>query len=222
MDPHFRQQFAHMRTIRNSALKVALLFLALLCVKTPWISHFSVAGRDLLDGAAEKDLLARRRWLLRNVATESFSLKQMPVFSPAIMRQEWAIGTLSMTSAAMANLAFLYPETRQESKDAIAKMIERLLRDDLASYENYWWGESVLSTLNGQNGHIGYLAHLNFMLGAYRAVGGDTRYDRLHRSISDALARRILQSRHHYLEHSPVRSLFRTTQLRSLLSVSPN
>ena len=111
--------------------------------KNPMDMHYSVAGRDLLDGAADRDLLARRRWLLRNVAIESFSLKQMPVFSPPIMRQEWAIGTLSMTSAAMANLVFLYPETRQESKDAIAKMIERMLRDDLASYENYWWGESA-------------------------------------------------------------------------------
>jgi hypothetical protein len=41
------------------------------------------------------------------------------------------------------------------------------------------------------------------MLGAYRAVGGDARYDRLHRSISDALARRVLQSTHHYLETFP-------------------
>ena len=189
--------------IRKAALKLALLFLVILCVKIPWVWHYSVAGRDLLDGAAKKDLLARRRWLLRNVATESFSLKQMPPFSPTIMRQEWAIGTLSMTSGALANLVFLYPETRQESKEAIAKMIERILRDDLASYENYWWGESALSTLNGKNGHIGYLAHLNFMLGAYRAVGGDARYNRLHRSISDALARRVLESPHHYLETFP-------------------
>src|SRR5215472_8364707 len=122
-------------------LKVVLLLLVLLCVKTPWVWHYSLAGRDLLDGAAEQDLLARRRWLVRNVATESFSVQQMPAFFPRVMQQEWAIGTLSMTSAALANLAFLYPETRQESKDAIAKMIERLLRDDLASYENYWWGE---------------------------------------------------------------------------------
>jgi hypothetical protein len=127
----------------------------------------------------------------------------MPVFCPHIMQQEWAIGTLSMTSGAVANLAFLYPETRQESKDAIATMITRLLRDDLASYENSWWGESALTTLGGDNGHIGYLAHLNFMLGAYRAVGGDARFDSLHRGISDALARRVLRSRHHYLETFP-------------------
>jgi hypothetical protein len=182
---------------------LALLLLALLFVKTAWVCHYSVAGRDLLDGAAEKDLLARRRWLLRNVATESFSVKQMPAFVPLIQQQEWAIGTLSMTSAALANLVFQYPETQQETRDAIAKMIARLLRDDLASYEDFWWGESALSTLNGNNGHIGYLAHLNFMLGAYRAVGGDARYSRLHRNISDALSRRVLQSRHHYLETFP-------------------
>jgi hypothetical protein len=168
-----------------------------------WIWNYSVAGRDLLNGAAKIDLLARRRWLLRNVARESFSPKQMPAFLPSLMKQEWAIGTLSMTSGALANLVFLYPETREESIGAIGTMVERLLRDDLASYETNSWGEDALSTLNGNNGHIGYLAHLNLMLGAYRAVGGDARYDHLHRSISDALARRVLESRHHYLETFP-------------------
>ena len=192
-----------MRFVRKSLLAVALLFLTLLCFKVLWIWHYSLSGRDLLDGAAKKDLLARRQWLLRNVARESFSLKQMPAYFPPVMRQEWAIGTLSMTSSALANLAFLYPETRRESKDAIATMIERMLRHDLASFETNWWGEDALSTLNGNNGHIGYLAHLNLMLGAYRAVGGDARYDRLHRAISDALARRVLESRFHYLETFP-------------------
>jgi len=177
--------------------------MALLCAKALWVWHYSVTGRDLLNGAAEYDLLARRRWLLRNVATERFSIKQMPAFFPPLMQQEWAIGTLSMTSAALTNLAYLYPETREESKGAIATMIERVLRDDLASYETNSWGEDALSTLDGNNGHIGYLAHLNFMLGAYRIVGGDARFDHLHRRISDALARRVLQSRHHYLETFP-------------------
>jgi hypothetical protein len=192
-----------MRIIRKPLFAIAVLLLALLCLKVWWIWHFSVAGRDLLDGAAERDLLGRRRWLLRNIATESFSLKQMPAFFSPIMQQEWAIGTLSMTSSALANLAFLYPETRQESRDAIGTMIQRLLRDDLASFERNSWGEDALSTLSGNNGHLGYLAHLNLMLGAYRAIGGDARYDRLHRSISDALARRVLDSRHHYLETFP-------------------
>src|SRR6202044_1836042 len=111
------------------------------------------------------DLLSRRRWLISNVATERFSIKQMPASFPQVMRQEWAIGTLSMTSAALTNLVFMYPETREESKGAISTMIERVLRDDLASYETNSWGEDALSTLDGNNGHMGYLAPLNFMLG---------------------------------------------------------
>ncbi len=192
-----------MRMIRRSLFAAALLFVALLGAKVLWIWHFSIAGRDLLNGAAENDLLARRRWLLRNVATERFSIKQMPSFFPPIMQQEWAIGTLSMTSAALTNLIFLYPETREESKGVIATMIERLLRDDLASYETNTWGEDALSTLDGNKGHIGLLAHLNFMLGAYRMAGGDARFEHLHRRISDALARRVLQSPHRYLETFP-------------------
>ncbi len=43
------------------------------------------------------------------------------------------------------------------------------------------------------------------MLGAYRIAGGDLRFDQLHRRISDTLARRVLQSHHHYLETFPGR-----------------
>jgi hypothetical protein len=157
----------------------------------------------LVQHPGAQDLLARRRWLLSHVATANFSVDQMPSAFPSIMRQEWAIGTLSMTTGALANIVFRYPETRHESISAIAVMIERVLRDDLASYETNHWGEDALSTLGGDKGHIGYLAHLNFMLGAYRAIGGDARYDQLHRRISDALARRVLESPHHYLETFP-------------------
>lgn len=184
-----------LRRAGRALVRLTLLSLLLLCLKALWVWHYSVP--------AQTDLLARRRWLIQNVATDNFSTNQMPSLLPAIMQQEWAIGTLSMTTGALANLAFLYPETRLESQNAIATMIQRLLREDLASYENYWWGESALTTLEGNKGHIGYLAHLNFMLGAYRALGGDTRYDQLHRNISDALARRFLQSHHHYLETFP-------------------
>jgi hypothetical protein len=197
------QVFWRRQGFRRSLFAAALLLVTLLCAKALWVWHYSVPGRDLLNGAAENDLLSRRRWLLRNVATERFSIKQMPSFFPPILQQEWAIGTLSMTTAALTNLIFLYPETREESKGAIGTMIERLLRDDLASYETNTWGEDALSTLDGNHGHIGYLAHLNFMFGAYRIAGGDLRFDQPHRRISDALARRVLQSPHRYLETFP-------------------
>jgi hypothetical protein len=189
--------------MRKAARRLAILLIAIVCAKAIWIRGYSVSGRDLLSGAAKTDLLSRREWLIKNVASEGFSARQMPSFLPPILQQEWAIGTLSMTTTALANLAFLYPETREESKGAIARMIARVLRADLASYERNSWGEDALSTLSGKNGHIGYLAHLNLMLGAHRAIGGDGRFDQMHRSISDALARRVLESPHHYLETFP-------------------
>jgi hypothetical protein len=45
-----------MRVIRKSLLAVALLFLALLCIKVFWVWHYSVAGRELLA------LLANDSW----------------------------------------------------------------------------------------------------------------------------------------------------------------
>jgi hypothetical protein len=47
-----------------------------------------------------------------------------------------------------------------------------------------------MSTLESSAGHIGYLGHLNFMLGAYRFLGGADKDD-LHRIVTDALRQKL-------------------------------
>ena len=182
-------------------LLTRLLMLGMLLVlKIGWVMWYapepSGVGRDF-------DILARRRYLIARVTDKDFGPQSMPFFVPQTFKQEWAIGTLSMTTAALTNLAFTYPETRMESLTVIKHLLERMLKQDLRDYEVAYWGEDALKTLAEDSGHIGYLGHLNLMLGAYRLLGGEGHFDELHTRITQALAKRLATHAFPYLETFP-------------------
>jgi hypothetical protein len=95
---------------------------------------------------------------------------------------------------ALTNISFLDPDTREESLPVIAALIEEALRAPMREFDAARWGEDPLETLSGPQGHVGYLGHLNWMLGAYRFLGGDGRFDTVHQAIAAALARRLRAS----------------------------
>ena len=78
-----------------------------------------------------------------------------------------------------------------------------MLTPEIRRYEVIWWGHDALEKLDTGRGQIGYLGHLNLVLGAYRLLGGDTRYDLLHRKVSSALAKRIENSPGFHAETFP-------------------
>lgn len=99
--------------------------------------------------------------------------------------------THSLTAAALANLAFAYPETRAEALPAVSALIGKVLSPEIRAFDAQRWQEDPLVGLGGPQGHIGYLGHLNLMLAAYHAVGGDSpTYGRLFRAISSHLRAR--------------------------------
>lgn len=56
------------------------------------------------------------------------------------------------------------------------------------------WGEDPLESLDSDKSHVSYLSHLAWMIGNYKSVGGDDRYDSLYDSICFAMNHRIRQS----------------------------
>jgi hypothetical protein len=108
-----------------------------------------------------------------------------------------------MSGVALTNIAFSYPETRDESVQALDRMITAMLTPAVRRYEVLWWGEDALDTLSGDNGHIGYLAHLGLLLCGHKFLGGDDRYDDLLEGITAAFARRMRASPSRYLETFP-------------------
>ena len=176
---------------RRVVLKYLRLFVFLVVLKGLWIAFFYEDGTRLLAGSATTDLLSRRRYLVERVYLQQAGPSDMPEMLPAQFQGEWALGTYSMTASALTSLAFTTPETRVESLEVVNSLIERTLGAAVKRFDADRWGEDPLTSLDGDNGHIGYLGHLNWLFGTYKFLGGDERYDDRYEAVSAALARRL-------------------------------
>jgi hypothetical protein len=113
---------------------------------------------------------------------------------PDLFQGEWALGSYSMTALALTNMAFLFPETRDEALSAVGQLIERMQTEDVRRFDTQQWQEDALQTLGGSRGHIAYLGQLNLGLAAWHYLGGDGRYRPLFDRVSQAIARRVQKS----------------------------
>jgi hypothetical protein len=174
--------------------KYAILFTLLLIIKIPWALIMSEDGARLLSGDTKTDILSRRNYLIDRVHLRSAGTGDMPSILNSQFQGEWAVGTYSMLTAALTNIAFLFPETREESLRIVDNLIERVRTPEIRQFDTQRWGEDPLDSLSGNAGHIGYLGHLNWMIGAHYFLGGDKRYSELYSAISSSLYRRLRSS----------------------------
>lgn len=116
---------------------------------------------------------------------------------------EYALGSLSMSAYALTNIALDAPDTRDDARELLTIVIERMKSPELARFDTKLWGKPALDDLASDRGHAGYLGHLNLVLGCRRLLGGDSRDDELHRRISDAIARRVLARPYRHFETYP-------------------
>jgi len=175
-------------------IRYLLYLLFILLLKIVWIESFI--------SNSKKDIIDRRKFLLHCIDHGDFKVAHMPSFIDDQFKGEWAIVTSSMTVSALTNIAFEFPETKDQSLIAIKKIIQ-LTIDEQAEFDAIRWREHPLYNLESDNGHIGYLGHLNFMLGAYRLMGGDTIFNHLHQQITSALLRKLNKAPFPYLETYP-------------------
>jgi hypothetical protein len=169
----------------------ALAFGVLLCLKLAWFHWMMPAGAD----EARTDVALRRAYLIHRVANEKFGVADMPTLVASPYREELAIATLSMTTVALTNLSFSHPDDRSANRDAVRVMLSRILSSEIRRYDIIWWGEDAIESLDGAQGHIGYLGHLNLMLGCYFLLGGqDEELRALFQRVSATLARRLTAS----------------------------
>lgn len=169
-------------------------FILIITLKLIWVKSFNINS--------EKDILDRRNLLLYYLDNGGFKVENMPSFIGKQFKGEWALVTSSMTVAALTNIVFEYPDTREQSLLAIKKIIQLTINEQ-ADFDEKKWSEHPLYSLENDNGHIGYLGHLNFMLGAYRLIGGDSKYDERHHEITKSLIRKLNKASFPYLETYP-------------------
>lgn len=170
-----------------------IVVLSLFLVKVIWVT-WSCWGNGSFDNE-KNDLLQRKNFLVSKIIVEPRQLlREMPSGIGLQFQGEWALYSCSMLAEALSNMAELYPETKEESLTTIDSLIQIVKSPELRLYDKLRWDEDPLESLDGDESHVSYLSHLAWMIGNYRRIGDNTKYNQLHDSICETMNRRILQS----------------------------
>lgn len=176
----------------RSAKRAAVLFVLLVAAKIVWVEVCRTRASELVDGRALPDLRARERYLVRRVLSPTFTTDDAALPGEGPFAGEWQLVTLSMTAASVANIALEDRSSLPAARATMRQIVERMLRPEIRVFDKaQWGGEDALESLDGPHGHVGFLGHLAFALGANGAIGGDHRWDALWARVIEALVRRM-------------------------------
>ncbi len=182
-----------MKRNRKGMAFFIVVIIALIAVKAIWVSC-SINGIGSFE-TEKKDIIRRANYLTSKVATTPQKLlEEMPSGIGEQFQGEWAIYSCSMTCAALANIAILYPKNKELSIKFIGEIIDIALSEDIKEYDRMRWGEDPMDGIYGNRSHISYYSHVAWMISRYKQIGGDNKYDDTYHSLCKAMNNRICQS----------------------------
>ena len=145
-----------------------------------------------------KDVVYRKNYLRQKLLTSPKNIfNSMPKMIGPQFQGEWALYSCSMFAQALANIAIIYPETKEENIETINELITNVLSEELKKYDaKQWNNEDPIDSLEyGEEiKHLSYRSHLAWMICNYKIIGGDDRYDNLLNSLCSAMAAGIKKS----------------------------
>ena len=181
------------KTIKRMVI-ICLIVVILITVKVIWVVSATI-GHGSLEGE-RKEIVHRANYLTSMVCTTPQDLlNEMPSGIGEQFQGEWALYTCSMTSAALANIAVLYPQNKELSIKFIGQIIDIAMSEEIREYDRLRWREDPMDGIYGNLSHISYYSHLAWMISRYKQIGGDGKYDDLYHSLCKAMNRRIRQSK---------------------------
>ena len=179
---------------RKMMVIVSLVFIMLVIIKVVWVIC-AINGHGFWEGE-KKDIIRRANYLTSKVATSPQDLlDEMPRGIGEQFQGEWALYTCSMTAAALANIAILYPQNKDLSIQFVGQIIDIAMSSEIREYDRVRWREDPIDGIYGDLSHISYYSHLAWMISRYKQIGGDGRYDDIYHSLCEAMNRRIRQSK---------------------------
>ena len=174
---------------------IILFILILAAFKACWVKC-ATSNHGSFD-AERKEIIHRANYLTSKVATSPLKLlDEMTNGIGAQFQGEWALYSCSMTTAALANIAILYPQNKELSIKFIGQIIDIALSSEIREYDAYSWMEDPMEGVYGDLSHISYYSHIAWMISRYKQIGGDNRYDGIYHSLCKAMNRRIRQSQY--------------------------
>ena len=172
---------------------ICIVIFGFIAIKTIWASC-ATSGHGSFDGE-KKEIIRRANYLTSKVATSPQQLlNEMPSGIGAQFQGEWALYTCSMTCAALANIAILYPQNKETAIKFIDQMIDIAMSEEIREYDKQRWGEDPMDGIYGDLSHISYYSHLAWMISRYKQIGGDGKYDGIYNNLCRSMNRRIRQS----------------------------
>ena len=182
------------RRLKNKMLILLFIIAVMIVAKITWVSS-ATSNHGSLEGE-RKEIVHRANYLTSMVCTTPQDLlNEMPSGIGEQFQGEWALYTCSMTSAALANIAILYPQNKELSIKFIGQIIDIAMSEEIREYDKLRWGEDPMDGIYGNLSHISYYSHLAWMISRYKQIGGDGKYDDLYHSLCKAMNRRIRQSK---------------------------
>lgn len=170
-----------------------VIILGLFATKAIWV-RCATSGHGSFD-SEKKEIIRRANFLTSKVATSPQKLLgEMASGIGAQFQGEWALYTCSMTSAALANIAILYPQNKELSIKFIGQIIDIALSPDIREYDTMRWMEDPMEGVYGDLSHISYYSHIAWMISRYKQIGGDNKYDGVYHLLCKSMNRRIRQS----------------------------
>lgn len=172
-----------------------ILFIVLcpIIIKLIWVEWATYGHGIILK--EEKEIIRRAHFLVSKVATDPEQLfNEMPSSIGSHFQGEWALYSCSMTSVALANIAILFPSYREMALKNMERIIDIALSTKIREYDRRRWHEDPIASINGDNSHMSYLSHLAWMMGRFKQIGGNDKYDALYHSFCEAMHCRMLLS----------------------------
>ena len=188
----FDWTMSKVKTIRRMVVYITIISV-LIVVKVVWVKC-AISGYGSFE-TERKDNIRRANYLISKAATTPQKLlDEMPSGIGEQFQGEWAIYSCSMTCAALANIAILYPGNKELSIKYIREIIDIALSEEIKEYDKMRWGEDPMDGIYGNRSHISYYSHVAWMISRYKQIGGDNKYDGLYHSLCMAMNKRICQS----------------------------
>ena len=172
---------------------VLAVIILLVGAKCCWVKCATI-GQGSFEGE-KKEIVRRANYLTAKVVSSPQQLlDEMPSGIGTQFQGEWALYTCSMTCAALANIAILYPQNKETAIKFIGQMIDIAMSEEIREYDKLRWGEDPIDGIYGDLSHISYYSHLAWMISRYKQIGGDGKYDGFYHTLCRSMNRRIRQS----------------------------
>jgi hypothetical protein len=191
----------------------------LITIKIIWIMC-AISGHGSFDGE-KKEIIQRANYLTSKVATSPQQLlDEMPSGIGTQFQGEWAIYSCSMTCAALANIAILYPQNKETAIKFIGQIIDIAMSEEIREYDKLRWREDPLDGIYRNLSHISYYSHLAWMISRYKQIGGDGKYDGQYHTLCRSINRRIRQSPIMNLPTYPGESIYIPDMLVAIVALN--